>query len=317
MNDVVVPPPPTKSPRIESKIPITIFTGFLGSGKTTIITHLLEELKDKEKIVYIKNEDGDSDIDAQLIAEQKIVAQDMLNGCVCCTLVGPLLSTISELIEQHNPDRIILESSGTAEPANLAVTLSGHPQLFRDGMISIIDAAHYDLEPEFNDHYHIQSRVTDLLILNKVEEVNAEQKQHVIDTLRRTNSYSPIVEARQGRISPDLVFGIPTTIKQIQVKEHTHHNSLESFSIDLPQSIDLSSFKKFLEAIPESVIRIKGVVLTPEPIIVNQAYKRKTFTKPSRSDNYSKGYLYFIGKNIVNTHQSAITSLAERIMLSQ
>ena len=81
-----------------SKIPTTVFTGFLGSGKTTIIKYLIEHLAAQGiKVAYIKNEIGSEDFDTELIKGEHIETKELLNGCICCTLIGPFMSSIDEL----------------------------------------------------------------------------------------------------------------------------------------------------------------------------------------------------------------------------
>jgi len=84
---------------MEKQTPATLFSGFLGSGKTTIISHLIDQLqKDGIKVAYIKNEIGETDIDAQLIKGKDIETKELLNGCICCTLVGPFEGAVTELL---------------------------------------------------------------------------------------------------------------------------------------------------------------------------------------------------------------------------
>lgn len=310
-----VPPPPTGEKVIDQKVPINIFTGFLGSGKTTIISHLIDQVKDKEKLVYIKNEVGDVEVDTKALAGQGVVGQEMLNGCVCCTLVGPLMSKLDELIEQNNPDRIILESSGTAEPTNLAVTITGNRRVYRDSLVSVIDTLNYDQEPKYNDHYQLQAKVTDLLILNKVEEVPEDHKQRVIEAVRSTNSSSPMIEAKGGKVAPDLVFGLPSKI-QVGPGQHVHDHDhmIESFTINLPQKVNIGKLEAVLDNLSNDFIRVKGVLFAPEPVICNQAYKRRTFSRPSVDLPSGEAFLYFIGLNIAQ-HKASILEKIEKCTL--
>ncbi|CDH54552.1 domain-containing protein [Lichtheimia corymbifera JMRC:FSU:9682] len=91
-------------------IPITVFTGFLGSGKTTTILSLLKRLPAEYKTCLLKNEFGDIAVDSQLAKETNIGVQEMMNGCLCCVLVGQMKLALLELKEKYNPDRIIVET---------------------------------------------------------------------------------------------------------------------------------------------------------------------------------------------------------------
>ncbi|CRK21217.1 hypothetical protein BN1708_017847, partial [Verticillium longisporum] len=108
-----------------SPIPITIITGFLGSGKTTLILNLLPQLKAQNpdyKLALLKNEFGDLAVDSQLASSAAISGvQELLNGCICCNLVGQLSVALADLRAQVRPDRIVIETSGSAFPATLAL----------------------------------------------------------------------------------------------------------------------------------------------------------------------------------------------------
>ncbi len=93
----------------KTKVPITVFTGFLGAGKTTIIIDLLQKMNDPN-IVLLKNEFGDTKVDSQLLDYQTI---EISNGCLCCVLVGQMKNALLQLLDK-NPSRIIIESSGSA-----------------------------------------------------------------------------------------------------------------------------------------------------------------------------------------------------------
>ena len=162
-------------------VPTTIFTGYLGSGKTTIILNLVETLqKQNIQVLYIKNEIGSENIDGQLAKQQNIETKELLNGCICCTLVGPFIHSIDELLIKHRPDRIIIEASGAADPAALALMVSSHPKLARDGVLTIIDVIHFDGYSDLSTTARNQTKFTDLLVFNKVEEVDIGRKQAVV-----------------------------------------------------------------------------------------------------------------------------------------
>src|SRR5690606_26938890 len=138
--------PPTMAP-----IPITIVTGFLGSGKTTLILNLLPQLRAKNpdyKLALLKNEFGDLAVDSQLASSSAVSGvQELLNGCICCNLVGQLSEALTELSEGMNPDRIVVETSGSAFPSTLALEVN---RLARetgkyvlDGVVSVLDVENW------------------------------------------------------------------------------------------------------------------------------------------------------------------------------
>lgn len=129
-------------------IPITVITGFLGSGKTTIILNLIPQLPPGYRLALLKNEFGNLAVDSQLASSSAISGvQELLNGCICCNLVGQLGDALATLRNDVAPDRIIIETSGSAFPATLALEVnrlgrdSGYYSL--DGVIVVIDVENW------------------------------------------------------------------------------------------------------------------------------------------------------------------------------
>ena len=129
-------------------IPITIITGFLGSGKTTLILNLLPQLHPTYRLALLKNEFGDLAVDSQLASSRAISGvQELLNGCICCNLVGQLKDALEALRTEVNPDRIVVETSGSAFPATLAMEVNrlakdtGNYVL--DGVLSVVDVENW------------------------------------------------------------------------------------------------------------------------------------------------------------------------------
>lgn len=288
----------------------TVFTGFLGSGKTTVITNLVLALINQGvRVVYIKNELGEADLDAKLMRGQNIVSQELLNGCICCTLVGPFIAAIDEIITTYSPDRLIIESSGTADPASMALTVTNHPRLMRDGIISIIDVLNFEGYQDLSPVAKRQAEMTDLIVLNKVELSDLEQKKRVVGYIRELNEHSPIVEAPLGKLNLDLAFGLTHSELQkesqkdlsesvrdqkseggqeaeggqIEGNHHDHHHleddQIEAINLKVEKNIDKDKFLKALELLPKSVFRVKGIVYFEDgPEVVNTIFNRNTLS---------------------------------------
>lgn len=310
-------------------IPTTIFTGFLGSGKTTIISHLIDQLQAKgEQVVFIKNEIGETDIDSLMMQQKGIETEELLNGCICCTLVGPFLHSIDELIERFSPDRIIIEASGAADPAALALMVSSHPKLERDGVISIIDVLNFEGYQDLTITAKEQTKFTDLLVFNKVELVDLDHKKRIVGYVRELNTQSPIIEAPEGKIDISVVFGITSKELDQLLTEHGQSQSHEHIKTDSFESTTLTSTNTFsqekltqkLSDIPKNIFRAKGIVHTQQGWqILNMVAGRTTFTslnneKPYGTGNHSTNGIsnnvrqrpslfVFIGVHINNKHK--------------
>lgn len=299
--------------KINSKtIPATVFTGFLGSGKTTIITHLLEYLDAKgQKVAYLKNEIGDADLDARLLRGRNFIGKEILNGCICCTLVGPFMSAIDELIDEYQMDRIIIESAGSADPASMALAVSNHPRLQRDGVISIIDALNFGGYEDIGDVARRQAELTDLVVLNKVELVDDQQKRTVVGYVRELNSYAPIVEAPSGRLNPDLAFGLglPEVNELLATHDAEHHGESEhhleedhitAYTYQTPDKIDKEKLLAVIQDLPKQVFRVKGIVnFDTGAEVVNAIFKRTDLSKlPDDLESPEGTKLILIGHRI-------------------
>ena len=145
-----------------SKIPITVFTGFLGAGKTTIILKLVQQARkefgNNYRISILKNEFGDSGVDSTLFAigggrgnnnstssnsDSNVSVSEMINGCICCVLVGQMEHALEEMRDRFKPDRIIVETSGSAFPAPIAWQIRQMEFFALDSIITVIDCVNF------------------------------------------------------------------------------------------------------------------------------------------------------------------------------
>lgn len=298
-------------------VPTTIFTGFLGSGKTTIISHLIDYLQTHgEQVIYIKNEIGDTDIDSLVMKQKGVETEELLNGCICCTLVGPFLNSIDELIHKFKPTRIIIEASGAADPAALALMVSSHPTLIRDGVIGVIDVLNFEGYEDLTITAKEQTKFTDILIFNKVELVNLEQKRRVVGYVRELNTHSPIIEAHNGTVDPSVVFGSSSRELEMLLASHNQHDSHKHIATDNFESITISSTNTYdadvlsekLNTIPRNILRAKGIVVTRQGVQVFNTVAGRTTFAPFPNEVESKAekihsVFVFIGVGIHNQHQ--------------
>ena len=212
----------------ESRVPVTILTGFLGSGKTTLFNHILTASHGK-KIAIIQNEFGDVGIDDRLMAkntklatEQEIV--EVLNGCVCCSVRTDLVEVLKKLAARQRAgtlavDAIVIETTGMANPAPVAQTFLVEPAVREfarlDGVVTLVDVKnveqHLDeLKPEGEVNETIsQIAFADRLLLNKVDLVPDEADLSRIEgRLREINGAAPIRRCTRSHVSVDTVLGI-------------------------------------------------------------------------------------------------------------
>ncbi|KAL8704277.1 MAG: hypothetical protein Q9201_002556 [Fulgogasparrea decipioides] len=273
-------------------IPITIVTGFLGSGKTTLILNLIPQLPHTYKIALLKNEFGDVAIDSQLASSAAISGvQELLNGCICCTLVGQLGDALETLRKDVAPDRIIIETSGSAFPATLAMEVNrlgretGNYVL--DGVVVVIDVENWKGYEDTSYTAKMQQKYTDLIVFNKCELVDERRYEDCLDRVGDLELQIANVKSDKGRVDQSLLLGLDSALakdgdsihggysKDKQPHEHSadHQSEVEVLSVnlvsegDIPKSVNLDSLETFLLSAPkDEVYRIKAIVSASHPL---------------------------------------------------
>ncbi|KAJ5503305.1 hypothetical protein N7463_006179 [Penicillium fimorum] len=264
-------------------IPITIVTGFLGSGKTTLLLNLIPQLPKTYKLALLKNEFGDVAVDSQLASTQSISGvRELLNGCICCNLVGQLSDALGQLRTEVQPDRIVIETSGSAFPATLAMEVNrlareqgGHYVL--DGVISVIDVENWEGYEDTSYTAKIQAKYTDLIVFNKWEGL-PERFDVCLDRVGDLEVETPWVKSNKGAVDMDVLLGIDgalfkesedvatTSHGHDHQHQHDHQSEVEVLSVVLKsdvegKTVDVAALERFLSLAPrEEVYRIKGIV---------------------------------------------------------
>ncbi|KZT73484.1 cobW-domain-containing protein [Daedalea quercina L-15889] len=221
-------------------IPITVFTGFLGAGKTSIILSLLPKLPEDYRVVLLKNEFGDVEVDSQLAKQSSLAAvSEILNGCMCCVLVGQMKTALLEIREKYRPDRIIVECSGSAFPATLAFQIrelerETEDDLKLDAIVTVVDAENFTGYEDTSPTARMQASYTDVILINKWEHVSDRALDILIDHLNTLNDLTPKVrcEGRAG-VDPNLIFGLDSKLFLAEA-EHphaNHHDEVETVTV--------------------------------------------------------------------------------------
>ncbi|KAH6009342.1 hypothetical protein HBI84_049280 [Parastagonospora nodorum] len=307
-------------------IPITIITGFLGSGKTTLILNLIPQLPPTYKLALLKNEYGDVAVDSQLATSSAISGvQELLNGCICCNLVGQLSDALATLSTDINPDRIVIETSGSAFPATLAMEVNRLAretgQYVLDGVLSVIDVENWKGYEDTSFTAKMQAKYTDMIVLNKWELVSERRLEDVEDAILalEVEPQIPRTKSKKGWVGKDIVFGLDARgVGELDGQQHEHdhgHSSeIEVLSVTLKSAnggggLDIAKFAEFL-AVPtkDEVYRIKGVLYASTPpkssdaeqdahrknpegrarYILNWAFGRWTFTPVAATDSVNE-----------------------------
>lgn len=210
-------------------VPITLLTGYLGAGKTTLINHILNN-QDGYKVAVIVNDIGEVNIDASLIGKGGVVTETndslvpLQNGCICCTLKVDLMQQIVELIKTGKFDYILIEASGICEPLPIAQTITvlseqteayGLPKICRlDNVVTVVDAARLayefgsgenlvkeNLDEEDIENLLIQQiEFCNTIVLNKVNEVSKEELNKVKAVIKTLQPVAKIIETNYAKV---------------------------------------------------------------------------------------------------------------------
>ncbi len=263
-------------------IPLTILTGFLGAGKTTLLNHILHG-NHGLRIAVLVNDFGAVNIDSQLVVGVEGETVSLSNGCICCTIRDDLLTETVRLIQRPQPpEYIIVETSGVSEPSTVAMTFM-MPELQEfiivDSILTVMDAEQFStLEGEYLTLARHQIIVADMVVLNKVDRISAEQLDGLRDYVRDVVPEARIFETTFGKVPLELVLGVgryapeqlagheATDVHVHQAEDEHHHDDHDhslvfntwNWSSDQPFSMD--SVQALVDKLPATIYRAKGIV---------------------------------------------------------
>jgi G3E family GTPase len=247
---------------MEPRTPITLVTGPLGSGKTTLLRHILEVVP--QKLAILMNEFGEIAIDSQVIEGKNIRIADLGGGCVCCSLLGEFEAAVNEVIDTVHPDLIIVETTGVAEPDALMFDIQENvPRVRLDGVVTVADADAMVRYPQLGHTGRAQIEAADIILLNKVDLVSAEQLVEITARLRQLNAQAPILPTQRCRVDPDVLFGLSRT-HEVSPPRHRHQPDVGSFGYTSTATLVRQCFEAFVEGLRPEVLRAKGFVRFPE-----------------------------------------------------
>lgn len=201
----------------DHRIPVTLLTGFLGSGKTTVLNRMLQQ-PDLANSAVIINEFGDIGLDHELVASAAENIVLLQSGCLCCSIRGDLVETLHDLLERRALGeisafaKVIIETTGLADPTPILHTLLTDQVLaeqFRlDGILVTVDAAAADATLDSQMESVKQAAIADRLLLTKTDMVTEPVLQHIEQRLAALNPAAPIIRVHDGIVDPSALFGI-------------------------------------------------------------------------------------------------------------
>jgi len=286
------------------RTPITLLTGPLGSGKTTLLRQILAA--HPAKIAIVMNEFGEIAIDTKVIEGKNVQIAELGGGCVCCSLLGEFETAIGEIIEKVEPERIIVETTGLAEPEALVFNIQeALPQCRLDGVVSVIDADMLVRFPELGHTTRLQIEGADILLLNKIDLVETAQIESLETKLRQINPTAAIIRTERCRVDPELLFGIGRE-KKVSPPEHDHQPEFESFAFSSNKIFSRDCFERFADSLPASMVRAKGFVRLSDAAQLFNFVAGRWDLEPFETDQTE---LVFIGKKIAAEKEAILHAL--------
>lgn len=276
-------------------IKVDIFSGFLGAGKTTLIKKLVEEAYKGEKIVLIENEFGEIGIDGGFLKDAGIEINEMNSGCICCSLVGDFGKALQQVIEQFNPERILIEPSGVGKLSDIidAVRNLELDNVMLNGFTTVVDAKKAKIYMKnFGEFFNNQVENASSIILSHGQSLSEEKMAKVVEMIREHNPHAVLITTDWDKLDGKQILAamerrdtIEETLRHLEEEHHHHHDHeegcccghdhdhhhhhadevFESIGVETTKKFTIDGIKEALAALEDEhkygfILRAKGIV---------------------------------------------------------
>jgi len=297
-----------------TKTPVVIITGYLGSGKTTLLHRLIE--KADRRLAILINEFGELSVDSQIVSGKNIKIAELPGGCVCCSLVGEFEAAVNEMIETVQPDEIVVETTGVAEPDALIMDIQENlPRVIIDVVVTIVDADATLRFPSIGYTGRVQIEMADLILLNKMDLIPEEQRAQVRGIIQAIHPTAVLLETVQCQVDTSLIFGQPLQqerkVETSSRKPHAH--TMEFFQVTLDQTLKRDCLEKVVQQLPEGIYRAKGFIQLEQGTFLLNFVADRWELEPWPAKNVKTG-IVFIGEGAL-AHKKKITAQLEECEL--
>jgi G3E family GTPase len=320
---------------------VDVISGFMGAGKTTLISKLIGELSGKEKLAIVENEFGEIEIDVSILEESGVAIKEISGGCICCALFGNFVAAAKQLIEEYHPDRVIVEPTGLGKLSDVVSALANVAELADikiNILATVVDPLRFDFCKEmFGEFFFDQIGETDTIILSRTQLAEASLLDRILGELKAINGGAQIISKSWEELSGAEMLRLLETLggeyeafseehdhehdhagHEHEHERHEHHDYQEEAhiaqaSLLYPKLLSEEEFKSKIKELTNTekyglIIRGKGYFsnLQGECIRFDYVHNELNLYKEKLART---GRVVFIGKDIDRSAIEAVFSI--------